>query len=341
MKQIETLRQQFENDVTAAKSSADLETIKVKYLGRKGPVQNLMQGLKDVPAEKRPEVGKGINDLKEEISQRLVAALDALINQEESHRLAHETLDITLPGRRNFSGRKHIVTQMMDEMINHLMAMGFTVQYGPDVDSDYYNFEGLNFPPDHPARDMQDTFYISPAMLLRTQTTNIQLRTMESNKPPIRIIAPGKVYRNETITARSHVFFHQVDALYIDKGVTFADLLATMQAFLSKVFHRDIEIRFRPSYFPFVEPGMEVDVRCLTCGGSGCMLCKYTGWLEVAGAGMVHPEVLKNGAIDPEIYSGYAWGMGVERLILLRHGVRDIRLFTENDMRFLEQFPAV
>jgi phenylalanyl-tRNA synthetase alpha chain len=219
--------------------------------------------------------------------------------------------------------------------------MGFSVQLGPDIDSDYYNFEGLNFPPEHPARDMQDTFYLTPQMLLRTQTTNIQLRTMESQKPPIRIIAPGKVYRNETITARSHVFFHQVDALYIDKGVTFADLLATLHEFLSRLFHQEVETRFRPSYFPFVEPGMEVDVRCLSCGGTGCMLCKYSGWLEVAGAGMVHPEVLKNGGIDPEVYSGYAWGMGVERIILLRHGVRDIRLFTENDMRFLEQFPAL
>ncbi len=341
MQQIESLRKQFDQELSEAKSSSDLEALKVRYLGKKGPVQGLMQSLKDVPPEKRPEQGKWINDFKEQLSERLSIAHEALIQKEEGLRLAQETLDVTLPGRRRFPGRKHIVTQMMDEMIAILSTMGFSVQYGPDIDSDYYNFEGLNFPPDHPARDMQDTFYITPQMLLRTQTTNIQLRTMESHKPPIRIIAPGKAYRNETITARSHVFFHQVDALYIDKGVTFADLLATMQEFLSKLFHREVETRFRPSYFPFVEPGMEVDVRCLTCGGSGCMLCKYTGWLEVAGAGLVHPEVLKNGGIDPEEYSGYAWGMGVERIILLRHGVRDIRLFTENDMRFLEQFSAI
>lgn len=341
MNEIESLRHQFHQELAEARSTSDLEALKVRFMGKKGPVQRLMQGLKDVPPEKRPEQGKWINDLKEELSKHIAEAQEALIQQEEGKRLSKEMLDVTLPGRRHYPGRKHLVTQMMDEIIGHLSGMGFSVQLGPDIDSDYYNFEGLNFPPDHPARDMQDTFYLSPTMLLRTQTTNIQLRTMEGHKPPIRIIAPGKAYRNETITARSHVFFHQVDALYIDKGVTFADLLATMKAFLSKLFHREVETRFRPSYFPFVEPGMEVDVRCLTCGGAGCMLCKYSGWLEVAGAGMVHPEVLKNGDIDPEIYSGYAWGMGVERIILLRHGVRDIRLFTENDMRFLEQFPAV
>ncbi|MCE5315920.1 MAG: phenylalanine--tRNA ligase subunit alpha [Parachlamydia sp.] len=341
MNEIESLRHQFHQELAEARNSSDLEALKVRFMGKKGPVQKLMQGLKDVPPEQRPEHGKWINDLKEELSRRISEAHEALILEEEGKRLSKEMLDVTLPGRRGFPGRKHLITQMMDEIIGYLSGMGFSVQLGPDIDSDYYNFEGLNFPPDHPARDMQDTFYLSPTMLLRTQTTNIQLRTMEGHKPPIRIIAPGKAYRNETITARSHVFFHQVDALYIDKGVTFADLLATMREFLSKLFHREVETRFRPSYFPFVEPGMEVDVRCLTCGGGGCMLCKYSGWLEVAGAGMVHPEVLKNGDIDPEIYSGYAWGMGVERIILLRHGVRDIRLFTENDMRFLEQFPAV
>jgi phenylalanyl-tRNA synthetase alpha chain len=248
---------------------------------------------------------------------------------------------VTLPGRRRFPGRKHVVTQVLDEMIDIMRGMGFSVQYGPDIDTDYYNFEALNFPPDHPARDMQDTFYVAPNVLLRTHTSNIQTRVMETQKPPIRIIAPGKAYRNETITARSHVFFHQVEALYIDRDVTFADLLATMKEFLVKVFHESLEVRFRPSYFPFVEPGMEVDVRCLSCRGAGCGLCKNSGWLEVAGAGMVHPEVLKNGDIDPEVYTGFAWGMGVERLVLLKYGVNDIRMFTENDMRFLRQFCSV
>lgn len=226
-------------------------------------------------------------------------------------------------------------------MIDILAGMGFSVQYGPDIDTDYYNFEALNFPPDHPARDMQDTFYISKDVLLRTHTSNIQARVMEANTPPIRIIAPGKAFRNESITARSHVFFHQVEALYIDKNVTFADLLATMNEFLVKMFRHKVVTRFRPSYFPFVEPGMEVDVNCLSCQGSGCHICKHSGWLEVAGAGVVHPEVLKNGGIDPDVYSGYAWGMGVERLAMLINGVTDIRMFTENDMRFLSQFPSI
>lgn len=338
---IETLRQEFKSELSLAKSTANLEVVKVKYLGKKSPIQNLMRALKDVPQEQRPECGKWINDLKEEISASIEASQQQLIAIEETLQLQTEKIDITLPGRRRFSGRKHIITQTMDEMIDILMGMGFSVQYGPDIESDYYNFEALNFAPDHPARDMQDTFYVTSNMLLRTHTSNIQVRVMESQKPPIRIIAPGTVYRNETITARSHVFFHQIELFYVDKDVAFSDLMATMNQFLKKLFKKEVETRFRPSYFPFVEPGMEVDLRCLSCEGSGCQLCKHTGWLEIAGAGMIHPEVLKNGDIDPEVYSGFAWGMGVERVILLRRGVNDIRQFTENDMRFLEQFSGV
>jgi len=339
--QIETLRSEFAQDIAKVAATHDIEALKVKYLGKKGPLQNLMKFLKEVPAEQRPAAGKWINDLKEEISARLEASETTLRATEESAKLSAEKIDITLPGRNRFPGRKHIITQTLDEMIDIFASMGFSVQVGPDIDTDYYNFEALNFAPDHPARDMQDTFYVAKDVLLRTHTSNIQVRVMEMQKPPIRIIAPGHAYRNETITARSHVFFNQIEGLYIDKGVTFADLFATMDEFLSKLFKRQVETRFRPSYFPFVEPGMEVDLRCLTCGGSGCNLCKQTGWLEIMGAGMVHPEVLKNGGIDPEIYSGYAWGMGVERVILLRNGVKDIRTFTDNDMRFLEQFPGV
>ena len=335
---IDSLRQEFAQELQNIQSTQLLEAAKVKYLGKKGPIQNLMKGLKDVSAEERPAVGKLINDLKEEITARITAVEGELIQREQGEQLAKEKVDITLPGRRRFAGRKHIVTQMLDDIINILIGMGFSVQYGPDVDTDWYNFEALNFAPDHPARDMQDTFYIAPNVLLRTHTSNVQVRVMESQKPPIRVIAPGKAYRNETITARSHVFFHQLEGFYIDKGVTFADLLATMQEFFGKLFNTEVETRFRPSYFPFVEPGMEVDLRCLSCNGAGCGLCKHTGWLEVAGAGMIHPEVLKNGGIDPEVYTGYAWGMGIERMVLLKHGVKDIRLFTENDQRFLNQF---
>lgn len=339
--EIDTLRNEFENELKTVQSTLALEAVKVKFLGKKGPIQNLMKFLKDVPAEKRPETGKVINDLKEAISAQIDEKQALLISQEEDKQLANEKIDVTAPGRQRFTGRKHIITQALDDMIDILVGMGFSVQYGPDIDTDYYNFEALNFPHDHPARDMQDTFYISPNVLLRTHTSNIQARIMETEKPPIRIIAPGKVYRNETITARSHVFFHQVEVLYVDKGVTFVDLLATMNEFLSKLFRTKIETRYRPSYFPFVEPGMEVDIRCLSCEGKGCSLCKHTGWLEIAGAGMVHPEVLKSGDIDPETYTGFAWGMGVERLILLKYGVNDIRLFTENDLRFLHQFSAI
>ncbi len=338
---IDELRAQFAAELSQIDSTSQLEALKVKYLGKKGPLQQLMKELRNVSPEERPAAGKYINDLKEEISKQLEAKGTQFFQQELDKQLAHEKIDVTLAGRRRFPGRKHVITQMLDNVIDIFAGMGFSVQYGPDIDTDYYNFEALNFSADHPARDMQDTFYITDKVLLRTHTSNVQVRVMETCQPPIRIITPGKVYRNETITARSHVFFHQVEGLYIDKGVTFADLFATLQEFLTKLFKTEVEIRFRPSYFPFVEPGMEADLRCLTCGGDGCGLCKYTGWLEILGAGMVHPEVLKNGGIDPEVYSGYAWGMGIERLILLDKGVKDIRLFTENDLRFLQQFSGV
>lgn len=338
---IEQLKNEFDSELQAAGSSHDLENVKVKYLGKKGPIQDLMKSLKDVSPEDRPAVGKIINDLKEHISSGIEQKQQQIIVLEDGDRLKNETIDTSLPGRRAFVGRKHIINQVLDEIIDILVGMGFSVQSGPDIDTDYYNFEALNFAADHPARDMQDTFYVASNVLLRTHTSNVQVRVMEANQPPIRVIAPGKAYRNETITARSHVFFQQLEAIYIDKDVSFADLQLTMTEFLSKLFHAEVETRFRPSYFPFVEPGMEVDLRCLSCGGRGCSLCKHTGWLEVAGAGMVHPEVLKNANIDPEIYSGFAWGMGIERLVLLKHGVKDIRMFTENDMRFLKQFTSV
>lgn len=338
---IKKLRSEFESDLQAANTVQLADELKVKYLGKKGPVQQLMKTLKDATEEERPLLGKYINDLKIEFTEKLDVKFRLLEEKEENAKLIEEKIDISLPGKKRFPGRKHILMQVLDEVIDILVGMGFSVQYGPDIDTDYYNFEALNFPADHPARDMQDTFYITPHVLLRTHTSNIQARLMEAHKPPLRIIAPGKVYRNETVTARSHVFFHQVEALYINEGVTFVDLLSTLEQFLFKLFHQQVEARFRPSYFPFVEPGLEVDIRCLSCKGSGCALCKHTGWLEVAGAGMVHPEVLKNGGIDPEIYTGYAWGLGIERLVMLKHGIRDIRLFTENDLKFLAQFSGI
>ena len=338
---IEILRQQFLQEIALVKTTQDLEALKVKYLGKKGPVQQCMQTLRDVTPDQRREFGKQVNDLKELMTLECQQLSIALIASEEENQLANERLDETLPGRRRPLGNKHPLTGAMDQILSILTGLGFSVQYGPDIDTDFYNFEVLNFPPDHPARDMQDTFYISPHVLLRTHTSNIQARIMEVNKPPIRIVAPGKVYRNETITARSHVFFHQVEAVYIDKQVSFADLFATLDDFLRKLFHQEVATRYRPSYFPFVEPGVEVDISCLVCQGKGCSLCKHSGWVEVAGAGMIHPEVLRNGGIDPEEYSGFAWGMGLERLVMMLRGINDIRLFTENDLRFLGQFTAL
>lgn len=338
---IDQTRQQFLEEMQNVKTSADLEAIKVKFLGRKGLLQNFMQELKNLTCAERPQAGKWINDLKVFVTETCDQTEARLISQAQSHQLESEKIDVTLPGHRKLLGRKHPLRQALDQIVEILMSMGFSVQTGPDVDTDYYNFEVLNFPPEHPARDMQDTFYVSPHVLLRTHTSNVQARVMQGYKPPIRIIAPGKVYRNETITARSHVFFHQVEAVYIDKNVTFADLLATLGEFLEKLFHKKIEVRYRPSYFPFVEPGLEVDISCLMCAGSGCSICKHSGWLEIAGAGMIHPNVLKKGGIDPEEFSGFAWGMGLERLVIILKKVQDIRLFSENDLRFLNQFTSL
>lgn len=341
MQRIDEIRSAFQQDLSQAKSSLDIEALKVKYLGRKGPIQQAMQGLKEATAEERPLLGKQINDLKVALTSSCEEAEARFYQQELGGRLIEETLDVTLPGRRSNRGNKHLITHMLDTILDSLVEIGFSVQYGPDIESDYYNFEALNFAEDHPARDMQDTFFIGDDIVLRTHTSNVQARVMEMTKPPIRIVAPGKVYRNEAVTARSHVFFHQVEAMYIDKGVSFTHLLGTLENFLHRIFGKGTVIRYRPSYFPFVEPGMEVDIRCSLCEGKGCSMCKQSGWLEVLGAGMVHPEVLKNGGIDPEEYSGFAWGLGVERFANIKYGVSDIRLFTENDLRFLQQFPMV
>lgn len=332
------LKQAFQDDLKEVMHSKDVERLRVKYLGKRSPLQGLMVELRAVDPDERPRVGKELNALKSEISQLLEQAADSFAQIEEKKQIEEEALDITLPGRRHYLGRRHPIRIMLTEVIDILVGMGFSVQCGPEIDSDWYNFEGLNYPPDHPARDMQDTFYVTEHLLLRSQTSNVQLRAMEGQNPPIRIIAPGTVFRNENISARSHVFFHQVEGMYIDEDVSFADLFATMEEFWSKLFQTRVQPRFRPSYFPFVEPGIEVDLRCTACEGQGCRLCKKTGWLEVCGAGMVHPEVLKNGGIDPHKYSGYAWGLGIERLAMLRYGISDIRMFTQNDMRLLAQF---
>ncbi len=337
--QIGQLRTHFIRELQEASSTKELEELKVKYLGKKGPVQALMMELKHCSADERPHLGKLINELKEELVSHCDNGLARLKNQEMNAAFQKEWLDPTLPGHRASLGRAHPINQMMQRIVDILTGMGFSVQLGPDVDTDYYNFEGLNFAPDHPARDMQDTFYVGSGLLLRTQTSNVQVHAMEKFSLPLRIAAPGRAFRNEDVSARSHVFFHQLEAFYVDKGVTFADLLSTMDEFLNKLFGEKVKTRYRPSYFPFVEPGMEVDVRCTACKGGGCRICKQTGWLEILGSGMIHPNVLKNGKIDPEVYSGFAWGMGIERPAMLYFDIPDIRFFTENDFRFLSQFP--
>ncbi len=336
--QVNTLRAQFRGDLAKVLNVQEVDQLKTKYLGRKGPVQALMLNLRDVATEQRPLLGKLINELKQELEHLCEEAFNGFHQAELAKKLDAERIDVTLPGRRRLVGRSHPVMAMMEEVLEVLRAMGFCVQLGPDIDSDYYNFEGLNFPDDHPARDMQDTFYLTSRYLLRTHTSNTQLRVMEAHSPPLRVAMPGTVYRNEEVSSRSHVFFHQIEGLYIDRGVSFADLLTTMEELWANLFKKKLQMRFRPSFFPFTEPGVEVDLQCTACGGSGCRLCKFSGWLEICGAGMVHPEVLKNGGVDPEEFSGYAWGMGVERLAMLRWGIKDIRQFPNNDMRFLSQF---
>ena len=334
---IDSLQRDLDQDLLEVSHAKDVEALKVKYLGKKGLIQGLMSSLRDASSEERPLFGKKINDFKEKTTFLLDQRLSSLEEGELESRLSKESLDITLPGKRKYLGRRHVALSMLDEAIEILSKMGFSVQLGPDIDTDWYNFESLNFAKDHPARDMQDTFYITSDILLRTHTSNTQARVMESFKPPIRVIAPGKAYRNEDVSSRSHVVFHQIEGMYIDKKVTFSDLLGTLEELFTKLLNKAVTMRFRPSYFPFVEPGVEVDIGCF-CEGKGCSLCKHTGWLEVAGAGMIHPEVLKNGGIDPEEYQGYAFGFGPDRMTLLRHGIEDIRLFMENDYRFLEQF---
>lgn len=337
--QIDSLRKEFQKKLKQVSNTKEIEDLRVHYLGKKGPVTSLMQLLKSCTPEERPEKGQWINKLKEDLDVDLLKAFEKLGDKEIQEQIDQEKIDISLPGRIPLLGRAHPISQTIEEMLDILISMGFSVYQSPEVESDYYNYGGLNYPEDHPARDMQDTYYLDEKTVLRSHTTSFQQRVMETYDLPIRMACPGKCYRNEEISTRSHVLFHQIDVMYIDQGVTFGDLLSTLEEFYTKLFKEEVEIRVRASYFPFVEPGMEVDVRCTICKGTGCRVCKQSGWLEMCGAGMIHPEVLKAGGIDPDKYSGFAWGGGVERLFLMLRGVSDIRLFLENDMRFLEQFP--
>jgi len=320
--------------IEAAASDSDLENISIRYLGRKGIITSILKSLKELPIEERKKVGADANKAREKIDQKIKAAREKF--KSSQHR---SSIDPTLPGISKRIGALHPITTVIDRMCRSFQNMGFAIARGPEVETDYYNFEALNFPPDHPARDMQDTFYVEgEKMVLRTHTTPVQARYLENHKPPIKIITPGKTYRNEEISTRSYCVFHQVDGFLVDEGVTLADLKGALVAFCRDFFGEGLKLRFRPSYFPFTEPSAEVDISCFLCKGKGCQLCKYAGWLEILGCGMIDPNVLRYAGLDSEKYTGYAFGIGVERIAMLKYGINDIRLFYENDIRFIRQF---
>ena len=330
----------FKKEIAAFTAADDkqVDEFRIKFLGTKGIVKAIMAEMKTVPAEKKKEFGQILNEFKQFAEGRLEELKTSTSNEE------HQTsnIDLSLPGDPIPLGSRHPITLMKNRVNSIFRRLGFAVAEGPEIEDDWHNFTALNLPQHHPARDMQDTFYIqqNPDWLLRTHTSNTQIREMEKGKLPIRVICPGRVYRNETVSARSHCFFHQVEGLYIDENVSFADLKQTLYFFVKEMYGKDVKVRFRPSYFPFTEPSAEMDVSCFICGGSGCNICKKTGWVEILGCGMVHPNVLANCKIDPDKYTGFAVGMGIERPAILKYGINDIRLFSENDVRFLKQFTS-
>jgi len=317
-----------------------VEAFRLKYISKKGAVGELFEGLKQIPNDQKKAAGKVLNELKQAAEAKFAALSQAL----EESPAAATGLDLTLPPIPNQTGNLHPLSLTKYRIIEIFERLGFQVADGPEIEDDWHNFSALNFPPNHPAREMQDTFFIEKSngaggdMLLRTHTSNVQIRLMQSQKPPLRAIMPGRVYRNEAISARAHCFFHQVEGLYIDRNVSFADLKQTIYHFAKEMYGKDVELRLRPSFFPFTEPSAEIDVTCLICKGAGCVVCKRSGWVEIAGAGMVHPNVLRNCGIDPEEFTGFAFGMGIERVTQLRYQVNDLRLYSENDIRFLRQF---
>lgn len=332
-KETEQLKRTILDDLVLAKDPEALGEIRVKYMGRKGLITALYRQLGQLTPEERPEAGRAINALRDEFEMRFNEA-KARLGEEKKK----EWIDLTLPGRTVPVGRKHPLTQVLDEIKNIFFGLGFSVADGPEVETDYYNFEALNIPKLHPSRNMQDTLYISEEIVLRTHTSPVQIRVMESTQPPVRIIAPGRVYRRDTPDASHSPFFHQVEGLCVDKGISFGDLKAVISTCAHHLFGEDIKVRFRPSFFPFTEPSMEYDFNCIICRGKGCKVCKQTGWVEISGAGMVDPNVFQAVGYDPEVYTGYAFGMGVDRIAMMKYRIDDIRLFFENDMRFLSQF---
>ncbi|MBP3329556.1 MAG: phenylalanine--tRNA ligase subunit alpha [Clostridia bacterium] len=321
-----------------ATTKQELENIRVKYLGKKGEVTAVLKQMGKLSPEERPVMGQLANEVRASI-EALIEATDEKIKKEELiKKLKDEKIDVTMPGKKSALGHKHPLNIVLDEVKDIFLGMGFDIATGPEVEWDYYNFEALNIPKDHPARDTQDTFYITENMLLRTQTSPVQIRVMEKQAPPIRVISPGRVFRSDAVDATHSPLFHQIEGLVVDKGITMGDLKGTLEAFAKRLYGEDTKIRLRPHHFPFTEPSCEIDVTCFKCGGKGCPMCKGEGFIEILGAGMVHPKVLKACGVDPEVYSGYAFGVGLERLVMFRFDIDDMRLLYENDMRFLGQF---
>jgi phenylalanyl-tRNA synthetase alpha chain len=337
MENLEPIANQARSAIAAAQDSATLEQLRVDYLGKKGQLTGLLKGLSNLTPEDRPKAGALINVVKQELQELIGERKTALDATAVKAKLEQESIDVTMPGRAKTIGGVHPVTQTIERMEDFFSAIGFDVVEGPEIEDDYHNFEALNIPAHHPARAMHDTFYVDEHTVLRTHTSPVQVRVMESQEPPLRIICPGRVYRCDSDLTHTPMF-HQVEGLLIDEHSSFSDLKGLIEDFLRVFFERDLEVRFRPSYFHFTEPSAEVDIQCVNCGGKGCRVCSQTGWLEVMGCGMVHPKVFEAAGIDTEKYSGFAFGMGVERLAMLRYGVNDLRLFFDNDLRFLEQF---
>jgi len=332
---IERVRHQLTEELGRTSSQAELEEVRIRFLARSGVIAELFDEMRSIPPAERPAIGRLLNALKGD-AQRLYEKKKKTL--EQSTQQQAPSLDLTLPGRPRPLGTKHPLTRTMDEIRGIFASMGFSVAVGPEIESDYNNFEALNFPKDHPARDMQDTFFLSKEVLLRTHTSPVQIRTMKRQQPPVREIMPGRVYRNEAISARSLVSFYQIEGLYVDRGVTFSDLKGTLVAFARQFYGKNVQYKFRPTFFPFTEPSADMYISCFLCNGQGCRMCKFAGWLEILGSGMVHPHVLRNVGYDAEKYTGFAFGMGIERTASLRYGVDDLRLFYENDVRFLRQF---
>jgi phenylalanyl-tRNA synthetase alpha chain len=335
---LEALQGEVLERIEQLSSEAEIEQLRVDVLGRKGKLTLLLRGLKELPAEERPRAGEQLNQLRRVIEARLDDHARTIKERAKQLALAAEEVDVTLPGARYARGRVHPITLMIDEIVDVFWGMGFEIARGPDIEDDYHNFEALNFPKDHPARDMQDTFFVSAGRVLRTHTSPVQIRTMESRKPPLRVIVPGAVYRHDDDATHSPMF-HQVEGFMVDRSIAFSDLKGVLTHFLRRIFSEETGVRFRPSFFPFTEPSAEIDIECFFCAGrEGCRVCKGSGWLEILGAGMIDPQVFRFVGYDPGTVSGFAFGMGVERIAMLKYGIDDIRLFFQNDLRFLRQF---